>query len=407
MTMRACLRYILLLIVLPFTLLLSAQNNTSSPFSCYGLGDVNDNVPNAYRAMGSVGIGMRNRKVICPSQPASITACDSLTFMFDLAADVMWTRYGDDAGKKNKANGNLEYITLQFPIYKRWIGFSAGLMPYSSVGYDIVIRDSIKSDYHYNSTFFGNGGISEVYAGLSFNLFDWVAVGANFYYMFGDVTNSRSVIFDEAEVNAVIQASETSVSSVRFREGLQFFHTFGKHSFVLGGIFENKRTLRSDYTVAESTQLDTVWTAENIAQVPMMFGVGASYTWDNRLTIGFDYSRQYWSQTKYMDGFDALRDRNKYAFGMEYRHNPIGRNYAERMFWRVGCNIADSYVTKITKPDYMVSLGFGFPLRNAGTVFNATIEYGHRGPAASLEENYIRFTINAAICENWFFKRRL
>lgn len=405
--MRRFLRYILLSLSVFLMLPLVAQNNTSSPFSCYGLGDINDNVPNSYRAMGSVGIGMRNRKVICPSQPASITACDSLTFMFDIAADVMWTHYGDAVGKKNKANGNLDYITLQFPIYKRWVAFSAGLMPFSSVGYNISMRDSIKSDYHYNTVFFGNGGISEVYGGLSVNLFDWVSLGANVYYMFGDVSNSRTVTFDEAEVNSVVQASETSVSSVRFREGLQLFHTFGKHSFVLGGIFENKRTLRCDYVIAESTQLDTVWTAENIAQVPMMFGVGASYTWDNRLTVGFDFSRSYWSQTKNITGFDELQDRNKYAFGMEYRHNPIGRNYAERMFWRVGCNISDNYVKKITAPDYMVSIGFGFPLRNAGTVFNATLEYGHRGSPAMLQENYLRLTINASICENWFFKRRL
>ena len=42
-------------------------------------------------------------------------------------------------------------------------------------------------------------GISEVYGGLSFNLFDWVSLGANVYYMFGDVINSRSVSFSESE----------------------------------------------------------------------------------------------------------------------------------------------------------------------------------------------------------------
>lgn len=400
-------RLILLCAGMLFASLVSSQNNTSSPFSIYGLGEINDNVPNTYRAMGGVGIGLRNRKVINPSQPASFTACDSLTFMFDLAADLLWTGYGDDIGRKNKVNGNLEYITLQFPLYKRYVAFSAGLMPFSSVGYNITMVDSINSDYHYATNFYGNGGISEVYGGLSVNLFDWVALGANVYYMFGDVTISRSVSFTETNVNAVIQASETSFSTVRFREGLQFFHTFGKHNFVIGGIFENRRTLKSDYIVAESTQLDTVWVAEDIAQAPMMFGVGASYTWDKRLTIGFDFSRSYWSQIKSFAQMETLRDRNKYAFGMEYRHNPIGRNYAERMFWRVGCNLSDSYVTKVRRPDYMVSFGMGFPLRNAGTVFNVTFEYGHRGPAASLEENYVRMTLNASIAENWFFKRRL
>ncbi len=400
-------KHILFILFTLLTVCVGAQNNTSSPFSCYGLGDINDNVPNTYRAMGSVGIGMRNHKVINPSQPASFTACDSLTFMFDLAADLLWTGYGDDAGRKNKINGNLEYITLQFPLYKRYVALSAGVMPFSSVGYNISMADSINSDYHYTTNFFGNGGVSEVYGGLSFNLFDWVAIGANVYYMFGDVTNSRDVTFTETDVKTVIQASETSVSSVRFREGLQFFHTFGKHNFVLGAVFENKRTLKSDYVIAESTQLDTVWTAEDIAQVPMMFGVGASYTWDNRLTIGFDYSRSYWSQAKVFENLDKLRDRNKYAFGIEYRHNPLGRNYAERMFWRLGCNMSDSYVEKVRRPDFMVSMGMGFPLRNAGTVFNVTVEYGHRGPAATLEENYVRLTLNASIAENWFFKRRL
>lgn len=405
--MLAVKRHILLIVALTVSLLVVAQNNTSSPFSCFGLGDINDNVPTTYRAMGSIGVGMRNHKVINPSQPASYTATDSLTFMFDLAADVMWTRYGDVAGTKNKANGNLEYLTLQFPIYKRYIAFSAGILPFSSVGYDFTLTDSINSDYHFTKTYLGTGGITQIYAGLGFNLFDWVALGANVYYMFGDVSNGRSVTFDESAVNAVAQASELSVSSVRFREGIQLFHTFGKHDIALGAIFENKRTLKSDFILAESTQLDTVWVYKDIAQVPMMFGVGASYTWDNRLTVGFDFTRSYWSQTKVVTGFDAMRDRNKYAFGVEYRHNQYGRNYAERMMWRAGCTMSDSYVTKIKQPDFIVSAGLGFPLRNAGTVFNVTFEYGHRGTKSTLEEHFLRMTFNASIAENWFFKRRL
>ena len=63
----------------------SAQNATSSPSSRYGYGELNNNLPNAYRAMGGVGVGMRSNRVINPSQPASYTACDSMTFMFDIA----------------------------------------------------------------------------------------------------------------------------------------------------------------------------------------------------------------------------------------------------------------------------------------------------------------------------------
>ena len=95
---------------------LSAQNMTSSPFSRYGYGLLDANVPNTYRGLGSVGIGMRSNKVICSTQPASYTACDSMTFMFDVAASVGWDRYQDANGKRNRGTGNLEYLAVQFPI---------------------------------------------------------------------------------------------------------------------------------------------------------------------------------------------------------------------------------------------------------------------------------------------------
>ena len=68
---------------------LTAQNMTSSPFSRYAYGDLNENVPTGYRAMGGVGYGMRSNKAINSAQPASYTACDSLTFMFDIAASII------------------------------------------------------------------------------------------------------------------------------------------------------------------------------------------------------------------------------------------------------------------------------------------------------------------------------
>ena len=114
---------------------LSAQNMTSSPFSRYAYGDLNENVPTGYRAMGGVGFGMRNNRAINPSQPASYTSCDTLTFMFDLAASANWSRYRDAGGMKNKANGNLEYVTMQFPLYKRWIAMSTAPAAISAPGW--------------------------------------------------------------------------------------------------------------------------------------------------------------------------------------------------------------------------------------------------------------------------------
>ena len=235
---------------------LSAQNMTSSPYSRYAYGDMNENVPTGFRGMGGVGFGMRNNKAINPSQPASYTSMDSLTFMFDVAASVSWSHYRDAGGKKNKANGNLEYVTMQFPLYKRWIAMSVGLLPYSSVGYEITLEDSIPG-YHYKMDYEGDGNISQVYGGLSFNICNWFALGANVYYMWGDLNRMRMVSFTESGLQTTVQDEMLSVSNVRFRAGAQFFHTFDKHAFNVGAIFENKMKLHSELIVIETQSDDS------------------------------------------------------------------------------------------------------------------------------------------------------
>ena len=408
--MNKTTRIVLLSAVLLFSAGLRAQNMSSSPYSRYAYGDMNENVPTGYRAMGGVGFGMRNNKAINPSQPASYTSCDTLTFMFDIAASVNWSRYEDAGGMKNKANGNLEYVTLQFPLFKRWIAMSVGLLPYSSVGYDISLADSINSAYHYVTTYTGTGNISQVYGGLSFNIMNWLALGANIYYMWGDLNHMRALEFKETGLNPTIQDEILSISDVRLRYGAQFFHTFGDHSFTLGAIYENKMKLNSQFILIETQTSDSIPIFKEGWDLPMVWGVGASYNWDNRLTVGFDFERQCMASALYngLPGKETgLQDRNRYAFGVEYRHNPHGRQYYERMIWRAGINVQDEYLASIGPRKVTASIGFGFPLYTIGTVINTTFEYMHRGGTPGLVDNSLRVTIGASIAENWFMKRKL
>lgn len=401
-------------IVLLASLLLSgmmwAQNMTSSPFSRYAYGDMNENVPTAYRAMGGVGFGMRNNRAINPAQPASFTSCDTLTFMFDIAASANWSRYRDVNGMRNKANGNLEYVTLQFPLWKRWIAMSVGLLPYSSVGYDITESDSTAGGgYHYNRSYLGEGNISQVYGGLSFNVCNWLALGMNVYYMWGELSHMRMLSFTETDANSTIQYENLSVSNVRFRAGAQLFHTFGDHSVSLGAIYEHKLKLNSELLIFE-TQGDTSYLVQDAWELPMVWGVGGSYNWANRLTVAFDFERQGMASALYggLPGrMSGLQDRNRYALGIEYRHNPAGRKYVERMLWRAGVSVQDEYLAMVGSKKISACIGIGFPVFSVGTVVNTTIEYIHRGNPAGLEDNSLRFTVGVSVAENWFFKRKL
>ena len=360
--------------------------------------------------MGGVGIGMRSNKAINPAQPASFTACDSMTFMFDLAGSLLYTNYGDVNGQRNRINGNLEYMTLQFPIWQKYIAFSAGITPYSAMGYSFSLSDSINTDYHHTKTYSGEGGFTQVYGGLGFNICDWVALGANVYYMFGEITKSRTLSFSQADIKGAVQTDELTISSLRLRYGAQLFHTFGQHTIVLGGVFENsQRFSKSDYMQIETTTNDTVTVLENAFGMPMMYGAGISYGYANRLTLALDYQCQDWTKVLYFDQQNKLRARHRWMFGVEYRHDPTSRNYAHRICWRLGANYTTSYSMNTTMPEIGVSAGCGFPLRTIGTTINTTIEYLHRGAIAGdmLSENALRLVINAAIAENWFFKRKL
>jgi hypothetical protein len=358
--------------------------------------------------MGGVGIGMRSNKVINPAQPASYTSCDSMTFMFDIAGSLLYTNYGDSKGVTNKVNGNLEYMTIQFPIWRQHIAMSLGVNPYSAVGYNFALADSINSDYYYTKSYSGDGGFTQVYGGLSFNICDWVALGVNAYYMFGDVSQTRSLNFTDASIDSVSQVDKLTANSLRLRYGIQVFHTFGKHTINLGAVYENKQAFsRMSYEQIENTTNDTVATMSSGFEMPMMYAVGLSYDYANRVLIGLDYQCQDWANAQYFGVNDGLKSRHRWALGLEYRNDPQSRKYIDRMLWRAGINYATSYTKSYNQPELGVTIGVGFPLRTVGTVINTTLEYGRRGGSNVLTENYLRFVVSASICEHWFFKRKL
>ncbi|MCQ2348235.1 MAG: hypothetical protein MJZ65_03500 [Paludibacteraceae bacterium] len=396
--------HILSILSLPLALL--AQ--TGSPSSRFGYGEMDDGVPGEYRAMGGVVAGVRSNHAINPSQPAAYTAGDSLSFMFDVAASVGWTNYSDANGQKNIPNGSLEYVTMQFPLWKRWIALSAGIMPYSHVNYSFALTGVAEGgDYAYDVAYSGKGGLSQVYAGLGFNLFDWFAAGANFYYVFGRVENYTSVSFKASDATNSELLRYMDMRACRTKVGAQLFHTFAKaHTIVLGATFDPKLKMGGEYLITETYSSDTA-VVHTGSEMPMMWSVGGSYCWKNRFTVAADYSFQNWSNAKYFGQDGYLQDRQKIAVGMQYMHNPYGMKYEERMLWRIGASMMNNYAMGDDWQDFTVSLGFGFPLRTSATMVNTTVEYGHKQSLTGLKEHNLKLTINVAVNEQWFHKRKL
>ena len=89
----------------------SAQDGTYgaySPYSIFGVGDLSKQGTAFNKSMGGVGIAARNRRFINISNPAAVTARDSLAFMADFGLIQKNTIY---------AQGNLRSANNTFNIY--------------------------------------------------------------------------------------------------------------------------------------------------------------------------------------------------------------------------------------------------------------------------------------------------
>ena len=423
----------LLLLVLAsiiFAQFTNGQNNTNSPFTRFGYGEISDNNNGEQRALGGVAIGSRSNTSINTVNPASYSSVDSLTFMFDIGSSALISRFSDKTGANSTFNANLEYITMQFPLAK-WLGLSAGMLPYSFAGYNFYSNDTsyLKSNTQkldtvpYTKSFIGTGGFSQVYLGLSTKLFNHIALGVNAYYMYGTITNYRDLSFNSTLTGytSTTEANIIKADNFRFRFGAQFFNTFAdKHEVTLGVIYEPKIKLNGGFSQITTAILnDTIdskhpnYTAYAF-EIPSTFGIGVNYTYDKKLSIGLDYSMQAWKSAEYFGKTDSLTNRSKLAVGVEYQPNPRGRNFSDRIRYRGGFNISDSYynINGITQPkNYSITAGIGLPLYNKNTnsisMLNASLEYGKIGTANLLQEDYLKLTLNIVFNEHWFFKRKL
>ena len=395
-----------------------SQNNTNSPYTRFGYGDISDTNSGEQRAMGGLALGSRSKLGINTVNPASYSTVDSMTFMFDIGLSGLISRFSEDVGNTTKFNANLEYITMQFPLWKN-VGFSAGLLPYSFSGYNFYSTSDLPYELYPDTVsatqyFYGKGGVNQVYTGLSFSLFNHISLGINAYYMFGSSINSRQLSFNKSGFYPSFQYDSITVSSFRFRYGLQFYNTFAKkHDITLGLIYEAKTNLNATYSEmtgsieSELTPYQEVFTK---FETPEMFGIGLNYLYDKKLTLGVDYSLQKWGEALYLGVTDSLSNRSKVAFGAEFIPNPKGRKYFEQIRYRAGFNFSDPYykIDGLVQPkNFGITFGIGLPLKNSHTLINTTFEYGKIGTTGLLREDYFKFTLNATFNENWFFKRKL
>ena len=169
---------------------ISAQNQLNSPYSRFGIGDLQSNVLSEYAAMGGTSIASNNAKIVNPYNPASYTSFKPNSFIFSTGGMHQTTNMLTTDLEQTTNYTSFSHLILGFPITKK-IGASIGMLPYSRVGYVLENSEFInnigKVDYTYN----GDGGLNMLYFGGAYQVMDNLSVGANANYLFGGLNQKK------------------------------------------------------------------------------------------------------------------------------------------------------------------------------------------------------------------------
>jgi len=143
-----------------------AQVNTYSPYSRFGLGELNQPSLAHNQGMGGAFAALKPDSVfpvmINTGNPASYALIKFASF--EVGGFYNRSNFTTQEMTLVKNNANFAYAVLGFPIRKNG-GAVLGLLPYSNVGYNLSSQSDVPSigpiTYNYN----GEGGFSKVFTG--------------------------------------------------------------------------------------------------------------------------------------------------------------------------------------------------------------------------------------------------
>ena len=441
--MTKCNKTIFALLFMMIAGVAAAQNGVNSPYTRYGFGQLSDQSTTANRGMGGISYGLRN-KLINVGNPASYSAIDSITFLFDAGISLQNANFSSGDLKMNAKNSSLDYIAMQFRL-RRKVGVTIGLIPFSNISYsfsgdgkEVPNTDesgSASPTYSYES-FSGDGGLHQVFLGVGVELFKNFSVGANISYLYGDYTHTITNTYSNSSAWSNIRNYQADISTYKLDFGAQYsFRLKDKHALTVGAVYSLGHEIGNDaYKIQQMEGSSTVVqqhvdTISNAFELPQKIGVGLTYVYDNRLTVGLDYSLQQWSGMKYPhfransnSDFDATSSESDYeqwkfnnlsriSLGAEYVPNPVGRGFFQRVRYRLGAYYSIPYiqVKNSDMREFGIEGGVAIPIMNHynnRSLLSITAQYINVSPKGSslIKENYLRINIGFTFNEDWFKK---
>ena len=404
-----------------------------TPYSIFGIGEIAKEGTAYNKSMGGTGIATRNRRFLNYTNPAAVTARDSLSFMADFGLEQKNTLFRQ--GNKTSGNNtfNIHNFAMSFPIY-RSSAFMVGISPFSDVGYDF---SSIETDKNIigntgNITYdsYGTGSIYQVFVGAGVTFWKRLSVGAELIYYFGNIDKITHMDYADNSYRSVNTGSEISISGTTGKFGLQYEQKLGgdvsmivgatyRMSTKLNGYSENYRyAVQSSVVDTLKHQVDTLGLGN--VRFGDEIGVGISVKGGEKWHVEFDYLRSGWGNTG-MDkapGFAAIGSSKfsattsqSFRLGFEIvpNRNDI-RYYMRRCAYRAGVYFDQAYykLDGHNVNSMGLTLGITLPVFRWYNGLTLGVDLGQKSSTRydMIRERYAKIVIGFNIHDIWFQKPR-
>ena len=376
--------------------------------------------------MNGVGLGLRPHNQINYLNPASYSAVDSLSFIFDAGLSLQMTNFKEGKVSKNAKNASFEYAVAGFRAARN-LGVAIGVLPISNIGYqysNVQHKDRVDGSMtSVSTTYSGTGGLHEAFLGLGWSPIKGFSFGVNGGYLWGEMEHIINSTYTDSSAKSLKKKRNCSIGSYKLDFGVQYQHELNdKDAITVGATYGLGHSLNADPTLAimsSGTVNDTTeFVAHDGIDFPSQIAAGVSYTHGTKWTVGVDYTLQQWADAKfpldngnsYVGKTGQFNDLHKVNAGLEYCQNTEGRSFFSRIRYRLGAGYSTPYIkvgSKDGPSQLSVSAGVGIPIVNAynnRSMLNVSAQWVRNDASGLIKENSFRINIGFTFNERWFAK---
>ena len=412
-------RFIVIVAVF-FTVVASAQENVSSPYSYYGIGLTTFKGTVENRSMGglsmfsdSIHLNLRN--------PAGYGRLRRTTYAVGGSHERLNLKSATT--KDNAKVTSLDYLAIGVPVGGN-LGFGIGVLPYTSVGYQILdIRESVASRLE------GRGGMNKVFLSAGYQIIPSLSIGVDAQYNFGNLQNQRTLVRDQVQLGTR-DISRTDLLGFNYNFGADFqqkfknglkLHAAATYSPTTTIDAENSRKLATiafsangGESVVEERDIEV---ADSELTLPAKYSLGLGLGRPNKWFFGGEYVSTDDNSFLSVNGAGGANanfaNAAQYKFGGYFipQYNSL-TNYFSRIVYRAGFRYEETGLS-ISNQDineFGITFGVGLPVGPGFSNINLGFEYGQRGTTDSslIQEDYFRFSVGLSLTEarRWFERRK-